>query len=177
MISARIKDQYQDEKDLFQYLMEHGEVTFATYIQDVYKKVLLLSAASFFEAKISDILLRFAKTAAKDDFRVVSLIEKKIIERQYHTFFNWDGNNTNTFWSLFGEEFKTSVRKRIDKSDNCKQAELDFLDLGRRRNLLVHKNFSEFDIDITIDDIYRKYESAGVFVELIEKMFISNNEE
>lgn len=38
MENDRIERQYQDSKDLVAYLMEKSEVSFATYIDSVYKK-------------------------------------------------------------------------------------------------------------------------------------------
>lgn len=46
--SDKIEVQYKDLLDLYDYLMKCDQVTFASEIKDVFKKVLLLSAASFF---------------------------------------------------------------------------------------------------------------------------------
>ena len=170
MESDRIERQYQDEQELYNYLMECGEISYASYIDDVYKKVLLLSAASYFESVISKAIISFAKSAASIDSRVAILVEKKAVSRQYHTLFNWTIKNTNSFWGLFGEETKKRVRMIIDNSEEMKQAEKDFLELGDRRNLLVHENFSEYDVNITVKDIYQKYKSASLFLELITKV-------
>lgn len=50
MESERIERQYQDSQELYEYLVGKGEITFATYINNAYKKVLVLSAASFLKA-------------------------------------------------------------------------------------------------------------------------------
>ena len=47
------------------------------------------------------------------------------------------------------------------------------MDLGKRRNLLVHENFSEYNINITVDEIYEEYNSACTFVEYIRKILLS----
>lgn len=167
MESERIERQYKDEQELYQYLMSSNEISFASYIDNVYKKVLLLSAASFFETEISECVVEFARKAAKVDPRVSILVEKKAIARQYHTLFQWESKNTNSFWSLFGEDTKKKVRKIVDESEKMKKAEDDFLEIGHRRNLLVHENFSEFDVNLTVEDIYKLYKSACIFVEFI----------
>lgn len=167
MVSERIERQYQDSRELFEYLSGKGEITFATYINDVYKKVLILSAASYFESVISKQMAEYATKASGPDKRIVTLIENKVISRQYHTLFNWEAKNTNTFWSLFGEATKNKVREQINEDDNLKVSEVDFVELGRQRNLLVHENFAEYDVNITIDEIYKKYKSACAFVSFI----------
>ena len=117
MESDRIERQYNDSKELFEYLMGKGEVSFATYINNVYKKVLVLSAASYCESAISGLILQFANEVSSKDKRVVKLIESKVIERQYHTLFDWNSKNTNTFWKLFGEDTKTKARNKIDNDE------------------------------------------------------------
>lgn len=164
MESDRIERQYGDSKELYNYLMGKQEISFAIYIDNVYKKVLVLSAASFFESTISTLIMQFAEEASTKDKRVVKLIESKVIERQYHTLFDWKSNNTNAFWRLFGEETKNKVRSIIDSKDTLKSAERDFLSIGQLRNLLVHENFAEYDVNLTVDEIYTKYKSACEFV-------------
>ena len=168
MESERIERQYQDSQELYNYLLAKGEISFATYIDNVYKKVLVLSAASYFESKISELISKYAAKASGSDKRIVKLIESKVIERQYHTLFDWKANNTNTFWKLFGEETKESVRQKINGDEKLKTAEQCFIDLGRQRNLLVHENFAEFDVNITVEEIYKKYRQACNFISLIE---------
>ena len=168
MESERIERQYQDSQELYNYLLGKGEISFATYIDNVYKKVLVLSAASYFESKISELISKYAAKASGSDKRIVKLIESKVIERQYHTLFDWKANNTNTFWKLFGEETKESVRQKINGDEKLKTAEQCFIDLGRQRNLLVHENFAEFDVNITLEEIYKKYRQACNFISLIE---------
>lgn len=179
MQSDRIERQYKDEQELYRYLMDNNEISFASYIDEVYKKVLLLSAASYFESVISKTVINFAKDSTSIDHRVAVLVEKKAISRQYHTLFQWDSKNTNSFWGLFGEETKNSARKTINASEELRQAEKDFLELGQERNLLVHENFSEYGVNNTVDEIYKKYKSACKFIafipEVLKPTFLRDN--
>lgn len=43
MENDRIERQYQDSKDLVAYLMEKSEVSFATYIDSVFKNQMIIS--------------------------------------------------------------------------------------------------------------------------------------
>lgn len=170
MESERIERQYKDSKDLFQYLMDKGEVSYATYIDSVYKKVLVLSAASFFEAIISKAISNFASKSSALDKRIVSLVELKVIDRQYHTLFDWNAKNTNAFWKLFGDDTKSTASQHIKEDSDLCNAEAAFIYLGSMRNSLVHQNFAEYDIDvnITVDEIYAKYQLACNFLDFVE---------
>ena len=168
--SDKIEVQYKDLLDLYDYLMKCDQVTFASEIKDVYKKVLLLLAASFFESEISTTLLQFAENTCKGDKRLRHLIESKVIQRQYHTLFDWTAKNTNVFWRLFGnEEYARNVRKELQERQELLDSEKAFLWIGQKRNLLVHKNFAEYTIDDTTDEIYAKYREACAFVDFIKK--------
>lgn len=174
MESERIERQYQDSKELYDYLLGKGEISFATYIDNVYKKVLVLSAASYFESKISELISKYATKASGADKRIVTLVEMKVIERQYHTLFDWKTNNTNSFWKLFGEDTKNRVREQINTNEALKAAERNFMDLGKQRNLLVHENFAEYDFNTTVKEIYIKYKSACKFVSYVESVLDPN---
>lgn len=170
MESERIERQYQDSKELCDYLISKGEITFATYIDSVYKKVLVLSAASFFESVISKQILAYTAKTSGSDKRIVVLVENKVIERQYHTLFDWKANNTNVFLKLFGTETQNKAREEINSNVVLKTAESDFMELGKLRNMLVHENFAEYDVNITLGEIYTKYKSACNFLSFIEKV-------
>ncbi|NBL01014.1 MAG: hypothetical protein EOM50_24065 [Erysipelotrichia bacterium] len=174
MESERIEQQYLDAKELTDYLTKNGEISFSTYIDDVYKKVLVLSAASYFETKISTIISEYVTKASNSDPKIINLVKLKVLDRQYHTFFDWKTTNTNMFWKLFGEEMKTDIRKKIDKDESAKIQEKAFMDLGGRRNLLVHENFAEFNMTITLSEIYEKYKQACGFVSFIHDVLLPN---
>ena len=168
MESEQIKLQYNDYNDIYTYLMGQGEVSYASYIDVVYKKNLILSAASYFEYQICETIKEYARKVSTADKRIVQLIEKKVLERQYHTLFDWDKKNTNVFWSLFGEDTKNRARSQLDAEDNneYREAELSFLEVGRLRNQLVHRNYAEYMVqDLTASEIYEKYERACKFLE------------
>lgn len=169
MYSSKIKALYDEYSELIDFCREHAQVSFEMYINDTYKKSLLLSAASYFETQISSAIHDFSAAASKGNSALISFVDNKALKRQYHTFFNWDCNNANQFLGLFGEDFKQSVRSKI-KEKNLEPAERAFLTIGRDRNCLVHQNFIEAPVNSTFEEIYERYVSACSFVELITQM-------
>jgi len=169
MLNARIETLKSEYSDLTQFLKDNNQISFVLYINDNYKKTLLLSVASYFETTITDTIVNYAKYCSNGDDKIVALIEGKTLKRQYHTLFNWESQNANTFLSLFGEKAKDSARKRLQEKDLL-DAEKAFLSLGSQRNKLVHRNYIETIIESTFEEIYSQYILACKFVQFIQEM-------
>ncbi len=169
MYSAKIKLLYDEYGELIEFCRSNGQISFELYINDIYKKALLLSAASYFETVITRTIHNFVNSKAHNNPEIIAFVDNKAVKRQYHTFFNWDGKNANQFFGLFGETFKQRAREEIQikKLDN---AEAAFMSIGQERNRLVHQNYIEAQINDTFEEIYIKYEKACDFVELITQL-------
>lgn len=166
MYSAKIELLHEEYGELIEFCRANGQVSFEMYINDTYKKSLLLSAASYFETEIIKIIHDFAEGKSHQNLSLISFVDNKALKRQYHTFFNWDGNNANQFWGLFGDAFRQEAKKQIQEQ-GLTDAEHAFIAIGRERNLLVHQNYIEATINDTFEEIYAKYKKACNFVELI----------
>ena len=169
MYSAKIKSLYEEYGELIEFCRLNAQVSFEMYINDTYKKSLLLSAASYFETVIIKIIHDFVGSKSRQNLLLVSFVDNKALKRQYHTFFSWESNNTNQFWGLFGEAFRQEARNQIQEK-GLVDAERAFLTIGRDRNLLVHQNYIEATINDTFEEIYVKYEKACNFVELVAQL-------
>ncbi len=148
------------------FFSQQGELTFADNSDAEFRKVLILSIASFFEHEITSAISELAENSSSP--RIFELVKAKAISRQYHTYFVWDDKNINKFTKLFGESFKQEIEKEL-KQKEPKQLELaegmkSFLELGQKRNTLVHGNFAAASISWTVDEIVKKYEKALEFV-------------
>ena len=145
-----------------EFLNEGGEVSLISNIDDEFRKVLVLSIGSFFESEITKAMHELAYKTQSE--RIANLIKAKAISRQYHTYFNWEGKNPNSFLALFGTTFKNAVSEEMQKNPSLHEGCRDFLKLGQRRNFLVHENFASAPMDRTLDEIQRMYKSALKFV-------------
>lgn len=156
-------------------LETQNEISLKSYADDEFRKVLVLSIASYFEHQIVDALYRLAESANSE--QVENLIRTKAIERQYHTYFDWNSRNANKFLSLFGGNFRKDVSTEIREDRSLEEGCESFLVLGRTRNRLVHKNFAEFSLEeYALEDIVELYGKALNFVAyLSERIQPSNN--
>ena len=154
---------------LIQMMDRYGAVSFRNTLNDNFRKAILLSAASHFEFKITSDVLEYCVEVASGNSLVPSLIRNKAVSRQYHTWFDWNRSNANTFFAMFGEDFKAHMAVIIGKDENLAKSISDFMEIGRERNRLVHQDYGSFFLEKTAEEIFASYASALVFVEFVPK--------
>lgn len=159
---------YDNGNALLDYLNERREISLSNEGNINFRKNILLSVASFFEKELTDIIIEFAKIHSRDNGMIVSLIHNKGVNRQYHTYFDWNGNNANSFFGLFGDDFSRRMKDRVKANDELNEAIKSFIELGRDRNILVHQNYASQDIQKTPLEIYEKYKQASLFIQTIK---------
>jgi hypothetical protein len=160
---------YKEFTDLLDFLDRSKEISLRSTVDSTFKKTLALSAASYFEDELRTILARFVDEKSNSNTLLTNFVRNKAISRQYHTFFDWRGNNANTFFSLFGDEFKRSVNEDIKTDAELAGAIKDFLDLGNTRNELAHLNFANIELNKTAEEVYRQFRQARKFVSFIDE--------
>lgn len=177
-MSRNVVDRLHGEfSDLQKFLGEKGGVTFLSVIEENSPKTMLLVAASYFEHRLSEEVELLAKEATADGHVLMWLIKNKAISRQYHTWFDWKSSNANTFFSMFGQGFKDQAAEEVKKDEKLNKSIVDFLEIGRERNRLVHENFGDFTLEKTTSDVYELYESAVGFVDWFPKAIRNYSED
>lgn len=134
---------------------------------DNFRKSILLSAASYFEFTLSEAVQAFAIEASNSSELLGALVKRKAIDRQYHTWFDWERSNANAFYRLFGETFCDFMKHKHASEEWLDPAVRAFMELGRSRNLLVHGNYGAFSLEKTASEIYDSYKLALRFVEAV----------
>ncbi len=158
---------FEDHKRLVQILEENGQVSLRVSIEATLQKVLVLSAASHFEVYIGQAILDFVATVSRKSNCVTGLVKSKVIERQYHTYFDWDKRNANKFFSLFGTDFKRHMADMVREDEELEAGIQAFLKIGRERNRMVHGDFGVYRLEETTEEIMELYRRASGFVERI----------
>lgn len=158
-----ILSKYDGFKAIMDYLETHKEISLKTIADTEFKKNLLLSAASYFEDLITNMILDFVENNSSKPI-IKSFVKNTAVERQFYTYFDWKSKNANKFFSLFGEEFKKQAEKDIKDNDDLKKSIQDFLQLMYLRNQLVHENFAVFPMEKTSEEIFTLYSSACIFI-------------
>lgn len=167
----------QEYQSIVGFLDQNAQPSLSSDVNRYFKKVITLSSASYFEHKIQEILIQFISRETNNNGLAINFFKKKAISMQYHTYFSWGekdnpdkpGKNANSFFSLFGDDFKKEVESEIKKSEKLEAAVKAFLEIGHLRNILVHSNFAAYNIENkTTDEIFKLYECGQSFIEYIE---------
>lgn len=160
------------------FLNSNAQPSLSSDVNRYFKKVIALSSASYFEHRIQEILIQFISKETNNNSRAISFFKKKAIGMQYHTYFTWGekndpdkpGKNANSFFALFGDEFKKEVEAEIKASVELEVAVKAFLEIGHLRNILVHSNFAAYDIENkTAEEIFKLYEKGVLFIKYVEE--------
>ncbi len=167
MPSPIVDSLYAQFSELRSLLDEDMEISLRSAADSIFRKALLLSAASLFEHRVSDELVRYCAERADGDELLQSFVRKQALDRKFHTLFEWNNRKANSFFGLFGDGFKKWMREQA-KIDPLLQEAIDaFLELGSERNQLVHQNFAAYPMQKTSEEIYNLYLSAAVFVDTL----------
>lgn len=150
---------------LLTFLDANGEVSLRSVADGNFRKALLLAAASYFERRLTTSVVDFVGEVTSTGHVVRWFVERKAAERQYHTWFDWNGRNANQFFRLFGRTFGDHAKALVDNSENLSSSVQAFLEIGRDRNRLVHQDFASFPLEKTSEEIYETYCSATEFIE------------
>ncbi|MGI0133656.1 MAG: HEPN domain-containing protein, partial [Candidatus Micrarchaeaceae archaeon] len=97
MAATIIDKAYEDNTNLCRYLAERNEISLLRTVDDAFRKTLVLSAASLFEHLISDAIHNYCAQKSGSDGCVLALVRIKALNRQYHTFFDWENRRAGPF--------------------------------------------------------------------------------
>lgn len=167
MLTTVVDRLHEDFAGLLAVVDEAREVSLRAVADENFRKSLLLAAASYFERRMTETVLSFVGDATNGNVRVTALVRSKAVSRQYHTWFEWDTNNANKFFALFGNDFRDSMKRRIRNDDELDDSVRAFLEIGRERNRLVHQDFGAFTLEKTTEEIHALYRRAMRFVEAV----------
>lgn len=156
---------FHDYGENYAFLIESKQLSIANDYKAQYSKVMLLSTASYFESKVMQVMHHILNPQSCSMTK--GFMETKALKRQYHTLFNWDQKNANQFFSLFGADFKDFMLDKVKQDIALTSSISDFMELGTKRNELVHGNYATFQLTLTADDIFQKFENATKFVDAL----------
>jgi PHD/YefM family antitoxin component YafN of YafNO toxin-antitoxin module len=160
---------YDEYKRLTEFLLKNNEPSYFIIVENSLRKNLILASSSYFEHSITTTILNYFQFLSKENVLLTEFVKNKAISRQFHTYFNWNDSNANSFFGLFGPNFLAYMKSKIKSDEKLVISIKDFLELGGERNRIVHQNFASYNIDKTADEIFNAYKSARYFIDRFDK--------
>lgn len=157
---------YEECCTLLKIVGQHDDMSLNNVSEVIVQKYFTICVASHFEKTLCASLESYYQEVSGDHTPAVHFMKNKAIERQYHTWFDWNGRNANSFFSLFGNEFKNFMKVKLEEDSLLDEAIKSFLELGRSRNEFVHNDLGTVSSSKTMKEIYQKYREACAFVDL-----------
>jgi hypothetical protein len=165
---SAVTNMYREHQDIVSFFGDDNP-SFQASLERTLPKVLLLAAASEFEAKVCQHIRDYA-TASATDKKLVIMIDRWILSRNYFRLFEWDSKNAAPLWGAFGDDFKRHMKTRLKEDEDLKASLSAFLEIGRLRNELVHQDYANYVLLKTSSEIYQMYERATQFVESLPQI-------
>jgi hypothetical protein len=162
-----VDDFYESNKRLLEKLRTDKELSLEMWARQYLTRFFVLIAANYYETELTEAITSFVKSSSNNPL-IVSFLEKSM-ERQYHTYFDWKGNNANQFFSKFGEEFKKKAAEEVELNPSLGEAVKAFLVIGRTRNELSHEKMHEVYLPKTAEEYYDLHEKAVTFVDYVKR--------
>ncbi len=163
-INNRIEELWNDHASLVNYLQASRQIQLLSRVQDSFRKTLLIAAASYFEVQLTQTIVDLYGEADQGAGILSAFVRRKAIGNSFSSLFNWDSPNANSFYKLFGTDFADIMKIRVREDQGLSESVKAFLEIGHLRNQLVHRNYADFQLDKTLEEIYEDYQVASKFL-------------
>ena len=79
---------YDEYTSIISFLTESNQPSLVSDTDRYFKKIIVLSSASFFEHEIQSYLVNFIKKSTNNNLKAINLLKKSAISGKYHTLFD-----------------------------------------------------------------------------------------
>lgn len=170
---------YEKGTHLRKFISSNDPSSLVDY-EDIFRKHLIVSAASYFEKEILGILETWCCQVCHNDEMIVTLVRKKALERQYFRYFDWNipaEKAVKNFFKFFGPRFADSAGAELTPPSELSEACKDFCQISHLRDTMVHNNYAAYSIELDSEQIYTKYKSAIRLIHYLRERFLPSGVE
>lgn len=164
-INNRIEELWNDHASLVEFLQVNRQIQFLSRVHDSFRKTLIIAAASYFEVQLTQIIVDLYDDVDQGSGVLSEFVRRKAIGRSFSSLFSWNDPNANSFYNLFGPDFASIMKRRVRENRELDDSVKAFLEIGHLRNELVHKNYADFQLEKTLEEIYERYQLASNFLD------------
>jgi len=164
MASTRnvVDEFYDNYVSLLKLLEAKREISLQSWAGEFFRRIIVLVAANHLESEVKSILRNLVKTKSGEP-KLESFLDASM-ERQYHTYFQWNKRNANAFLGRFGKSFKEAVERDVEDNEELEVSIKAFMEIGDLRNTLLHEKLLEVTLEKSVDDFYQLHNKALLFI-------------
>ena len=156
--------------DLEQHIAKE-DATLLVDTRSTFAKTMILAAGNWLERRTVHVLVDFA-TSASSGQTLVSFVKTGALERRFHTLFDWNSGNVNSFLGKFGKDFRNKVKLAVQENNDVLLASHDFVNLVAERNALAHSSRLADEAQFTASDVRAKFYNAAGWVSWIGRFLV-----
>ena len=183
-VSNRIDGLWSDHGDLVAYLQADRQLQLLSRVEEAFSKTLMIAAASYFEVQLTQAIINLYLESSSGTEVLAQFVKKQAIGRRFAQLFQWGTENrsagtANSFYNLFGADFGDYMKRKVREDQDLDDSVKAFLEIGNLRNQMVHGNYADFQLNKTVDEVYKLYQIAVRFVEQFPnaiREFVANGE-
>ena len=156
-------------QDLHTFLSAQSEISHASAVDNHFRKVYLMSCASYYEKEISEVIEKFVLPT---DPRIANFVRHYALKDKFFVHFNLRSSSANIkdFLSLFGPDFKSEINNQIKQNNTLEQQVFAFYEIMRLRNNMVHDNFLTYNLEKTFNEIHELNLKAIEFIAFLKNI-------
>ncbi len=169
-INNRIEELWSDHRDLVAFLQSDNQLQLQSRVEDAFSKTLIVAAASYFEVRLTQSIVELYYESTQEAGILAQFVKKQAIGRRFAQLFQWDNEgktaqNANSFYRSFGANFREYMVGRVREDKYLEDSVKAFLEIGNLRNQMVHGNYADFQLNKTVEEVYKLYQDATNFVD------------
>ncbi len=157
--------------DLEQY-MSGCDATILVSTRSAFAKAMVLAAGNWLERRTVCALLDFANRASSEE-TLVLFVRAGVLDRRFHTLFDWKSGKVNSFLRKFGTDFRDRVQEASEENGDVLSASLDFMALVAERNALAHSSQIADEAQFSPKEVRIKFYNAAGWVSWIGRFLVN----
>lgn len=163
-MNERIEELWNDHGDLVTHLQTNNQLQLLSRAHDSFRKTLIIAVASYFEVQLTQTIVGLYRETGHGAGVLAEFVNRQAIGKRFAQLFQWSSPNANSFYNLFGPDFASHMKQKVQKDERLDNSIKAFLEIGHLRNQLVHQNYADFQLDKTLEEIYGLYKLAINFL-------------
>jgi len=162
---------WHDLRDLEKYVPPAG-IGVLVSARATYAKAMVIASGNWLERRTMAVLNSFVDEVSRSHEPLRELVRKKVVDRQFHTLFDWKSGRVDSFLKLFGKTLSNELLQAEKMQPDIANASMSFMKLVAERNVLAHAPEISQDPQFTPGDVRSMFYRASSWLSWIRECLI-----